>query len=141
LRVAVAGFTEQEADQLRKAIGKKLPRRWPSARRCSWRGRAAGVLTDEQAEEVFGWIEKSQRYSFNKSHAVCYGLTGYHTAYIKAHFPVAFFTSWLRNARHKQDPQQEVFELVNDARLFDIDVEPPDLPVAWSRRSTPTARS
>jgi DNA polymerase III alpha subunit len=79
------------------------------------------------AEEVFGWIEKSQRYAFNKSHAICYGVIGYQTAYIKAHFPLAFFTAWLRNARHKQDPQQEVFELVQDTRLLDIEVEPPDL--------------
>jgi hypothetical protein len=61
------------------------------------------------------------------SHAACYGVTGYWSAYIKAHFPLAFFTAWLKNAHHKQDPQQEVFELVNDARLFDIAVEPPDL--------------
>jgi DNA polymerase III alpha subunit len=60
-------------------------------------------------------------------HAACYGVTGYYSAYIKAHFPLAFFTAWLKNAHHKQDPQQEVFELVNDARLFDIAVEPPDL--------------
>lgn len=61
------------------------------------------------------------------SHAISYGLTGYDCAYIKAHFPLQFFTSWLFNARHKQDPQQERFELVNDAKLFDVVVEPPDL--------------
>ena len=60
------------------------------------------------------------------SHAACYGVTGYRSAYLKAHNPLAFFTAWLRNAKHKQDPQQEVFELINDARVFDISVEPPD---------------
>jgi DNA polymerase III alpha subunit len=61
------------------------------------------------------------------SHAACYGVVGYRTAYLKAHAPIAFFTAWLLNARHKQDPLQEVYELVNDAKLFDIDVQPPDL--------------
>lgn len=126
--VAVAGFTEQEADMLRKAIGKKLPEEMAKCKKMFMEGaEKAGIITLEQAVEVFGWIEKSQRYSFNKSHAYCYGLTGYESAYIKAHFPVAFFAGWLLNARHKQDPQQEIFELVNDARLFDVTVEPPDL--------------
>jgi DNA polymerase III alpha subunit len=59
-------------------------------------------------------------------------VTGYHTAYLKAHCPlIAFFTGWMKNAKHKNSggrpAQQEVFELVNEARLFDIAVEPPDL--------------
>lgn len=128
IAVAVAGFNEQEADQLRKAIGKKLPEEMAKCKKMFLDGaKAAGILTDEQAAEVFGWIEKSQRYAFNKSHAACYGVTGYYSAYIKAHFPIAFFTAWLKNAHEKQDPKQEVFELVNDAKHFDIEVEPPDL--------------
>jgi DNA polymerase-3 subunit alpha len=87
----------------------------------------AGILSDAQAEEVFGWIEKSQRYSFNKSHAVSYGLLGYDTAYVKAHFPVAFFANWLYFAKDKSDPRAEIAELVQDAKLFDVPVEPPDL--------------
>lgn len=61
------------------------------------------------------------------SHSYCYGETGYDCAYLKAHFPVAFFVSWLDQAKNKQDPREEIFELVNDAKLFDIDVLPPDL--------------
>lgn len=128
LAQAVAGFSLQEADVLRKAIGKKLPEEMAKCERMFLEGAArAGVVPADKAEELFGWIKESQRYSFNKSHALCYGLTGYDCAYLKAHFPVAFFTSWLANARHKQDPQQERFELVQDARLFDVPVEPPDL--------------
>lgn len=125
---AVAGFSLQEADVLRKAIGKKLPEEMAKCKKMFLDGASkAGILTTQQAEEVFGWIQESQRYSFNHSHAMCYGLTGYECAYIKAHFPLAFFTSWLDQAKNKQDPQQEIFELVNDAKLFDIYVEPPDI--------------
>lgn len=125
---AVAGFNLQEADQLRKAVGKKLPEEMAKVKKMFLEGTAkTGILNSEQAEEVFGWIEKSQRYAFNRSHAVSYGLTGYDTAYIKAHFPVAFYCSWLRFARDKQDPLQEIYELVNDAKLNDVEVRPPDL--------------
>jgi DNA polymerase-3 subunit alpha len=125
---AVAGFDMQQADTLRKAIGKKLPEEMVKCKKLFMEGaQKAGIISQEMAQEVFGWIEKSQRYSFNKSHACCYGLTGYECAYIKAHFPLAFFTSWLYNARHKQDPRQEIAELVSDAKLFKIEVEGPDL--------------
>lgn len=125
---AVASFNLQEADQLRKAIGKKLAEEMAKCEKLFMDGAArAGILTPEQAAEVFSWIEKSQRYSFNKSHAVSYGLTGYDTAYIKAHFPVYFYCSWLRFAREKQDPMQEVYELVNDSKLNDVTILPPDL--------------
>jgi DNA polymerase-3 subunit alpha len=127
----VAGFNLQQADVLRKAIGKKLPEEMAKVKKMFLEGAAAAnVLSKEQAEEVFGWIQKSQRYSFNKSHAICYGLTGYDSAYIKAHFPLQFFASWLYYARNKPDPLTEVRELVHDARLSEIAVLPPDLRAA-----------
>jgi DNA polymerase III alpha subunit len=61
------------------------------------------------------------------SHSLCYGLLGYDCAYIKAHFPVQFFASWLRHANDKSDPMAEKAELIGDARLFDVPVRPPDL--------------
>ena len=61
------------------------------------------------------------------SHAVSYGVTSFDTAYIKAHFPIAFFTSYLRGAAEKPKPQKEIAELVVDAKNFDINVLPPDL--------------
>jgi hypothetical protein len=61
------------------------------------------------------------------SHSLCYGITGYQTAYIKTHFPVQFFTSWLHFAKEKQDVQQEVYDLVNDAKLFEVNVMGPDI--------------
>lgn len=64
---AVAGFNKQEADNLRKAIGKKLAEEMAKVKKWFIDGaKKAGILTDAQAEEVFGWIQESQRYSFNK---------------------------------------------------------------------------
>jgi DNA polymerase III alpha subunit len=125
---AVAGFSLQEADMLRKAIGKKLPEEMAKCKRMFMEGsEKAGVITQELAAHLFDWIEKSQRYSFNKSHAISYGLLGYDTAYAKAHLPVWFFANWLAWAKDKSDPMTEISELVEDAKLFDVPVLVPDL--------------
>lgn len=124
IAVSVAGFTPQEGRKLQKAISKKIPEVMVECKKMFMEGAAkVGALTQEQAEEVFGWIEKSQRYSFNKSHAISYGEIGYDTAYIKAHFPVQFFTAWIKNATDKDDAR----ELVDDAKIFGIEVRVPDL--------------
>ncbi len=61
------------------------------------------------------------------SHAVAYGVLGYWTAWIKQHFPLEFYTSWLIMAKEKQDPHKEIAMLVNDARTFNIDILPPSI--------------
>ena len=67
LAVVVGGFNDQEADSLRKAIGKKIPEEMSKSKKLFMeKAKQKGILSDEQIEEVFGWIEKSQRYSFNK---------------------------------------------------------------------------
>ena len=67
LAVQVAGFNEQEADSLRKSIGKKLPEEMSKSKKLFLeKAKERKILSDSQIEEVFGWIEKSQRYSFNK---------------------------------------------------------------------------
>ena len=85
----IAGFNLQEADMLRKAMGKKLANEMAKCKKMFIDGaKKTEVVSEKQAEEIFSWIEQSQRYSFNKSHSCCYGLTGYDTAYLKSHFPV-----------------------------------------------------
>ena len=69
----IAGFNLQEADILRKAIGKKKTDVMAQVKTSFLhKAEEKGIVTKEQAEEIFSWIEKSQRYSFNKSHAVSY---------------------------------------------------------------------
>jgi DNA polymerase III alpha subunit len=87
----------------------------------------AKVVSKEVSDELFSWIRESQRYSFNKSHAVSYAINGYYSAYCKAHFPVQFFCSYLRFSHEKQKPRDEIKELINEAKLMDIEVLPPDI--------------
>lgn len=124
----VAGFNLQEADMLRKAIGKKKPEEMAKLKITFLNGcEKTKILTKEQAEEIFNWIEKSQRYSFNKSHAVSYAMNCYLSAYTKAHFPKLFFASYLRFAKDKIDPQAEIKELVQNATEMGIEVSKPDI--------------
>ena len=124
----IAGFNLQEADMLRKAIGKKKPEEMAKVKTKFINGaKDLGIINESEAEEIFGWIEKSQRYSFNKSHSISYAMNAYLSAYTKAHFPKIFFASYLRYAKDKIDPQAEIKELVQNANEMDVSIRPPDI--------------
>jgi DNA polymerase-3 subunit alpha len=124
----IAGFNLQEADELRKSIGKKDTKLMAKTKTKFLQGcKNLNKVTIEEAEEIFGWIEKAQRYQFNLSHSVSYAMNAYLSAYTKAHFPQAFFCSYLRFAKDKVDPQQEIKELVSNANEMDILVCLPDI--------------
>ena len=130
MRIAqkLAGFNLQEADDLRKAIGKKKADLMAKIRVKFINGcREVGMVSEESAKEIFGWIEKSARYSFNKSHAVSYAINAYESAWYKANYTKEFFLSYLYYASEKQDPHEEVYELISEAKLFDIEIKLPNL--------------
>jgi DNA polymerase III alpha subunit len=125
---AIAGFNKTEADNLRRAIGKKKADEMAKVKTMFIEGaKREGVVTEKQAEEIFGWIRESVKYSFNRSHAVSYSITSYQCAYAKTHFPVEAYTQWLRWGQDKAKPLEEYAVLVDDAKLFNIDVFPPDI--------------
>jgi DNA polymerase-3 subunit alpha len=124
----VADFDLSEADMLRKAIGKKKPEEMAKIKTLFMdKSKNHGIVNEKDADEIFGWIEKSQRYSFNKSHAISYAINAYVSAYAKAHFKHQFFASYLRFAKDKIDPMREVYELVNNANENNVKVYRPDL--------------
>jgi DNA polymerase III alpha subunit len=126
--IDLAGFNEIQADNARKAVGKKKPEEMVKVKKMFIDGaKIKGILSDKEAEEIFGWIEKSVRYSFNKSHSVSYALISYFSAYQKYHFPTQFYTSWLTYSDWKPNPKEEIYNLVQDARMFGIKVLPPDI--------------
>jgi DNA polymerase III alpha subunit len=130
MRIAqeLAGFNLQEADVLRKAIGKKKADMMAKLKGEFMEGCVkVGTVESDVAEEIFGWIEKSSRYSFNKSHAVGYAIDSFWSAWWKANYPKEFFTAYLYYAHQKLDPHQEVYELVSEAKAFDIEVKTPNL--------------
>lgn len=130
MRIAqkLAGFSESEADVLRKAIGKKKADLMEKIKKQFVEGcEKVGMVTKAEAEEIFGWIEKSARYSFNKSHAVAYGRDGYWSAYFKVHHVKEFFVAYFRHADGKTDAHQEIYELASEAKLFDLNLKTPSI--------------
>jgi len=88
------GFTGGQADTLRKAVGKKKIDLMRKVKVDFVDGAVkVGGATEEQAETFWAQLEEFANYCFNKSHAACYGLISYWTAYLKAHYPDAFMAA------------------------------------------------
>lgn len=123
----VAGFSEGEAELMRKAIGKKDVKKMAELKPKFIQGCINNGLNKEDGEEIFSIIQSSERYSFNRSHATIYSYLTYITAYIKYHFPELFFTAWLHLSKEKIDPKAERKDLINDAKRFNVNIFPPTL--------------
>ena len=124
----LAGFNLKEADALRKAIGKKKADLMEEVKKTFLKGtEKKGIITNEVAEELFSWIEKSNRYAFNKSHAVSYAINAYWSAYCKTYRIEKFFNTYLNRAERKPKPDIEKKQLITDAKRCEIDVLPPRL--------------
>src|SRR5260370_40673009 len=80
----IAGFSPAEADDLRKAIGKKIHELMASLKDKFLEGCAANNVTPGVAQQLWKDMEQAQDYSFNKSHAACYALIAYRPAYLRA---------------------------------------------------------
>lgn len=130
MRIAtdLVGFNLQEADTLRKAMGKKDAALMTKVGESfKIKAKEKGILSENEANTIFEWIQASNRYSFNLSHSAEYGMLGYWTAYGKAHFPLHFYVAWLYYAKDKQEPQEEIEELVEDLESKDFQICPPTL--------------
>lgn len=130
IRIAseIAGFNLQQADSLRKAAGKKDASLMRSLKNTFIDGcKTVGLVNEEQANELFDNIEKSNKYSFNLSHSVAYGQISYWTAYTKVHFPLHFCCSYLHYAREKISPQEEVDAIISDSKNLNVDILTPDI--------------
>ena len=86
----LGGYTLGGADKLRKVMGKKLRDEIPKQRKMFTEGAVKNGIEEATATAIFDQMEKFASYGFNKSHAAAYSLISYHTAYLKAHFPVEF---------------------------------------------------
>jgi DNA polymerase III alpha subunit len=124
----IAGFTPLEADNLRRAIGKKLSHLMSQIENQFIEGCIkTNVVNLEIAKQLFDNIKASQRYSFNLSHGVSYSINSYKTAYCKHYYPLDFFTGCLKTANTHQKPLEYVKQCVLDSRNNNIDIVVPDI--------------
>jgi DNA polymerase-3 subunit alpha len=123
----LAGFTPAEADDLRKAIGKKIHKLMASLKDKFLEGCAANGVTPAVANQLWKDMEQAQDYSFNKSHAACYGLIAYRTAYLKAHWPAEYMAALISSVMSTKDRVPFYVAACDD---MGIQVEPPDVNVS-----------
>lgn len=121
LASAMAGFTLGEADLLRRAMSKKKRATMESMRTKFLAGAKQNGYSAESATQVFDYIDQFANYGFNRSHAVAYSKMAFEMAYLKAHFPVEFFTA-LMNA---ETNIEKLKMHVQDARRFGVQLVGP----------------
>ncbi|MDB5162878.1 MAG: dnaE [Candidatus Saccharibacteria bacterium] len=121
----LSGFTGGEADTLRKAIGKKNVEMMGKMKTRFIEGAVEQSGADADDMEIF-WkqLEDFAAYCFNKSHAACYGLISYWTAYLKAHYPEAFMAAVMTS--DADDTDRLAIEM-NECKQMGIKVLSPDV--------------
>ena len=120
----IAGFSPAEADDLRKAIGKKIHSLMASLKDKFISGCIANETSEQVAKQLWDDIEKSQDYSFNKSHAACYALIAYRTAWLRANHPCEYMAALISSVMNTKD---RVPLYVNACDELGIEVLPPDV--------------
>lgn len=119
------GFTGGQADTLRKAVGKKKIDLMQKVKPEFVEGAVkVGGATAAIAETFWEQLEEFANYCFNKSHAACYGLIAYWTAYLKAHYPDAFMAALMTS---DQDDTERLAIEMTECKHMGIDVLNPDV--------------
>lgn len=126
MRIArdLAGFSLAEADTLRKAIGKKIKKLLNEQKEKIVSGMIKNGIDEKSAKAIWELFPPFARYGFNRSHATCYAMISYQTAYLKAHYTVEFMTSLLNVSG--TDIERINF-LIGEARRLGIKTLPPDI--------------
>jgi DNA polymerase-3 subunit alpha len=120
----VAGFSPAEADDLRKAIGKKIHSLMASLKGKFLEGCASNGVSAQTANQLWADMEQAQDYSFNKSHAACYALVAYRTAWLRANHPKEYMAALISSVMNTKD---KVPFYVAACDELGIEVLPPDV--------------
>jgi DNA polymerase III subunit alpha len=121
------GFTLDEAELLRRIVGKKKVEemaKWESKvyEQCAKIGQPKEV-----GEVLWKVLDASKDYSFNKSHSVAYAALAASTVYLKFKHPIEFYLSLLRMTKNEPDPIGEISKIHKEMQYFNLELLPPDL--------------
>lgn len=120
----IGGMSLAEADNLRKAMGKKDLTAMKEQKIKFLEGAEQNKIDKKIAEKIFDNIFEFANYGFNKSHAIAYSLVAYQTAYLKAHYPAEFLAANLKN---EFDNTKKITKFLEDCRKLKIKVLPPNV--------------
>ncbi len=126
MRIAssLAGFSLAQADNLRRAMAKKVPEVMTQMRELFVTGSMKNNIDKKIAMKIFDQIEYFAGYGFNKSHSAAYALISFRTAYLKANFPVEFMTALLTSEKDNLD---KIAAYISEAQKMSIKILPPDV--------------
>ena len=142
----LAGYSLAQGDLLRRAMGKKDKEKMAKERKNFIEGCArTNKIPEKKANAIFDLLEKFAGYGFNKSHSAAYGLISYHTAYLKAHYPVEFMAGLLSNEINNTE---KISVFVGECKRMGISILPPDvnksglkfIPETWKGPQRPDNR-
>ena len=120
----LAGFSGPKADDLRKAIGKKNREAMAKLKPEFVDGCRKSGTSESVIEQLWATNEKSADYSFNRSHAACYALISYRTAWLKANYPAEYMAALISSV---MDTKDKVPFFVNQTEAMGIEILPPDV--------------
>lgn len=124
IAIELAGFSWLEADMLRKAMGKKIPKVMAEQKEKLIEGLVENGMGKQKAEKLWQLIEPFAAYGFNKAHAASYGRVAYQTAYMKANFPAVYMSAVLTADAGDVD---KIAEIVSECKRMKLAVLPPDV--------------
>ncbi len=122
IAVRLAGYAMGEADNLRKAMGKKIPELMEAQKEKFMTGAQKNKIEQEKARKIFDDMAQFAHYGFNKSHAAVYAYVAFQTAYLKAHYPVEFMASLLTMGISDTD---KIVRYLGECDNKGIPVDPP----------------
>lgn len=126
----LCGFSGGQADTLRKGIAKKIPEVLAKMKQEFIDGaKKTSQVENKFIEDLWKSLEDFAAYSFNKSHAACYGLIAVQTAYLKAHYPAAFMAALMTSDHENLD---RIAIEVAECRKLGIELLPPDINESFS---------
>jgi len=120
----MAGFSPAEADDLRKAVGKKNRELMATMKDKFFAGLSEGGTAKPVQNRLWKLMEAAADYSFNLSHAACYALISYRTAWLKANYPAEYMAALISSVMSTKD---KVPFFVNRCGEMGIEVLPPDV--------------
>lgn len=122
--IDLAGYTWEEADRFRNAVGKKVPSEMAAQKEKFIRGVIKNGQTGEFADTLWKLLEPFAAYGFNKAHAASYGMVAYQTAYMKANFPVEYLCALLTAEAGDTD---KIAAGIVECKRIGINILPPDI--------------
>jgi DNA polymerase-3 subunit alpha len=121
---ALANFSLEDADNLRRAMSKKDALEMERQKEKFLEGTKKTRIPPRKAEKIFEQMETFGRYGFNKSHSTAYALLAYQTAYLKTHYPIEFMAALLTSEAQNAD---KIVKYISECREMGIEILPPDI--------------